>query len=81
MLPEESMRMARSMRFWHPTCRFPLLCDVASSAAAAAGGCSCGVLDEGESKVPNMRPRRMAFSSREGGPATLEYVTFRDVHV
>ena len=82
MLPEESMRMARSMRFWHPTCRFRLLCDgVTSSVAAAAGSCTCRVLAEGEPKLPNMRPRRMAFSGREGGPTTLQYVTFRGVHV
>ena len=76
------MRMARSMRFWHPTYRFRLLGDdVASSVAAAAGSCTCGILDGGELKLPNMRPRRMAFSSRKGGPTTLEYVTFRGVHV
>ena len=35
MLPEESMRMARSMRFWHVTCRFRLLCDDVTSSVAA----------------------------------------------
>ena len=81
MLPEESMRMARSMALWHPTCRFSLLGDDIASSVAAAGGCSCGVLEEGEPKLPKMRPRRMALSGRVGGPAMLEYVTFRGVHV